>query len=137
MLDSFFVCLLSQVWCPYVPIFYSCSKRNCSSTWRSPSQNHSWPWFLVLRSFLYRASTKLADWILLPYAPFLVLVLGVAPSRPLCVWHIFLKISFCSYSLMMKLKHSSNLDKKQKSKNKICVNKTIYSAYTCKKPFSK
>ena len=38
---------------------------------------------------------------------------------------------------MMKLKHSSNLGKKQKSKNKICVNKTIYSAYTCKKPFSK
>ena len=36
-----------------------------------------------------------------------------------------------------KLKHSCNFDKKTKIKNNFFVNKTIYLAYKCKKPFSK
>ena len=34
-----------------------------------------------------------------------------------------------------KLKHNCNFDKKQRLKTNVFVNKTIYSAYTCKKPF--
>ena len=45
----------------------------------------------------------------------------------------------CKYNEQyhQKLKHSSNFDKKQRLKTNVFVNKTIYSAYTCKKPFSK
>ena len=41
-------------------------------------------------------------------------------------------IKFNNEQYHHKLKHSCNLDKKQRSKTNVFVNKTIYSAYTCK-----
>ena len=61
----------------------------------SQTQNHFWPFYSILRSCLYRASTRLLDWNELPCKLFLILVRNPRPTlRFLWLQHSFSSFYF-------------------------------------------